>query len=98
MAKRILIKPIISEKAEKETEVNNKYSFVVNRGANKIEIQKAIEKRYDVKVVSVNTMVMPGKIKSRYTRNGVIPGRKPAYKKAVISVAEDDFIDLYSEI
>lgn len=98
MARRILIKPIISEKAERDTELHNKYSFVVDRRANKIEIQKAIESRYDVKVTSVNVMVMPGKSKSRYTRNGVIPGMKPAYKKAVISVGEGEFIDLYSDI
>ncbi len=98
MAKRILIKPIISEKAERETEKHNKYSFVVDRKANKIEIQKAIEKRYDVKVTAVNIMVMPGKSKSRYTRAGAIQGLRPAYKKAVVSIAENDIIDLYSGI
>ncbi len=98
MAKRILIKPIISEKAEKVTEDLNKYSFVVNRKANKIEIRKAVEDRYDVKVTSVNTMVMPGKKKSRYQRSGTIDGRKPAFKKAIVSVEEGEFIDLYSDI
>lgn len=98
MKKNILIKPIISEKSEIETEKSNKYTFVVNRKANKIEVRKAIEKRYDVKIISVNTMVIPGKKKSRYTRSGTIEGVKPAYKKAVVSLIEGDFIDLYGDI
>lgn len=98
MAKTILKKPIITEKSERQTEKSNKYSFVVNIKANKIEVRKAVEERYGVKVTSVNTMIMPGKSKSRFTRSGMIPGRQPAYKKAVISVEEGDFIDLYGDI
>ena len=94
----VLIKPILSEKANKLSEKQNRYSFVVDRKANKLEIKKAIESFYGVTVTGVNTAVVPGKNKSRFTKAGVISGRKPAYKKAFVTVAEGDTIDLYSNI
>ena len=94
----ILIKPILSEKANKQTEKQNRYSFVVDKKANKLEIKKAVEQFYGVQVKDVNTAVMPGKAKSRYTKAGFLNGRKPAKKKAYITVAEGEQIDLYSTI
>jgi len=98
MAKEILIKPIISEKAELLTEDLNKYSFIVNRKANKIEIRKAVEGMYNVQVESVNTMVMPAKLKSRTTRSGILQGRVPAYKKAVVTLVEGEEIDFFGDL
>ena len=98
MAKEILVKPIITEKADKLTEDLNQYSFVVNKKANKIEIRKAVEKMYNVNVVSVNTALMPGKQKSRNTRSKVVKGRIPSYKKAMITLAEGEVIDFFGEI
>ena len=98
MARQILIKPIISEKAERLSESRNQYSFVVDKQANKIEIRKAVEQMYSVSVLAVNTMVMPGKSKSRYTRKGVQKGRQPSYKKAIVTVAAGEEIDFFSEI
>ena len=69
MAKPILIKPLITEKAEVLSEGLNKYSFVVDRKANKVEIRKAVEEMYGVAVASVNTAVMPGKAKNRTTKS-----------------------------
>ncbi|GJM32757.1 MAG: 50S ribosomal protein L23 [Saprospiraceae bacterium] len=98
MAKTILIKPIITEKAEKLSEGLNQYSFVVNKGANKVEIKKAVEKMYGVSVESVNTMIMPGKAKNRNTRSGVLRGHVSPYKKAVITLEEGEELDFFGEI
>ncbi|HMU72304.1 MAG TPA: 50S ribosomal protein L23 [Ferruginibacter sp.] len=91
----VLIKPILSEKANKQAEKMNRYSFVVDRKANKLEIKKAVESFYGVQVQDVNTIVVPSKAKARYTKAGFIVGRKPAKKKAIVTVAEGETIDLY---
>jgi large subunit ribosomal protein L23 len=91
----VLIKPILSEKANKQSEKMNRYTFVVDRKANKLEIKKAVEQFYGVQVEDVNTAVMPSKLKSKYTKAGYIVGRKPAKKKAVVTVAEGETIDIY---
>jgi len=94
----VLIKPIITEKANTQAEKLRRYAFKVNRKANKLEIKKAVENFYGVGVVDVNTVVSPGKNKTRYTKAGFIKGVKPAYKKAYVTVAEGDTIDLYANI
>ena len=91
----VLIKPILSEKANKQAEKMNRYSFVVDKKANKLEIKKAVESFYGVQVEDVNTIVVPSKAKARYTKAGFIVGRKPAKKKAIVTVAEGETIDLY---
>ena len=99
MAKQnILIRPIITEKAERLSEGLGQYSFVVDRRANKIEIGKAVEKMYEVTVESVNTMIMPGKSRTRNTRSGVQRGRVSPYKKAVVTLAEGEEIDFFGDI
>jgi large subunit ribosomal protein L23 len=92
----ILIKPILSEKANKQAEKMNRYTFVVDRKANKLEIKKAVEQFYGVQVEDVNTSVMPSKLKAKYTKAGFIVGRKPAKKKAVVTVAEGETIDVFT--
>jgi large subunit ribosomal protein L23 len=94
----VLIKPVISEKSNKLSEKRNTYAFRVARKANKIEIKKAVEDFYGVTVVNVNTVVAPSKSKSRFTKAGVISGRKPAFKKAYVTVAESDKIELYDSL
>jgi large subunit ribosomal protein L23 len=98
MAKTILIKPLITEKAELLSEENGKYSFIVAKQANKIEIKKAVEEAYQVTVESVNTMIMPAKAKSRSTRSGILQGRKPAFKKAIITLSEGEELDFFGDI
>ena len=93
-----LIKPIITEKMTAQSEKLNRFGFVVNKNANKIEIKKAVESMYGVSVDSVNTMNYPGKKRSRNTKSGVISGRTNAYKKAVVTLAEGDTIDFFSNI
>jgi len=91
----VLIKPILSEKANKQSEKMNRYSFVVDKKANKLEIKKAVESFYGVQVENVNTIVVPSKAKAKYTKAGFIVGRKPSKKKAIVTVAEGETIDLY---
>lgn len=98
MGRQILVKPIISEKAERLSEDLNQYSFVVEKTANKIEIKKAVEDMYNVSVSAVNTLIMPAKNKSRYTRTGVQKGRQSSFKKAVVTLAAGEEIDFFSEI
>ncbi len=94
----ILIKPIISEKAMDQSEVLNCYSFVVNKGANKIQIKSAVEEAYGVTVDDVRTMNYPVQRNTKFTKKGMVTGTKAAYKKAVVKLAEGESIDLYSNI
>jgi large subunit ribosomal protein L23 len=98
MVKQILIKPLITEKAESLSDNLSKYSFVVAKAANKVEIGKAIESMYGVNVISVNTAVMPSKTKNRTTKSGVLRGRISAYKKAVVTLAKGEEIDFFGDI
>ena len=94
-----IIRPLVTEKMTAITDKqNNKFGFIVRPKANKIEIQKEIEAKYNVNVVSVNTMNYAGKRKSRYTRAGVIKGRQNAYKKAIVTLKDGETIDFFSNI
>jgi large subunit ribosomal protein L23 len=94
----ILIKPIVTEKLTSQGERLNSYGFKVDKRANKLQIKKAIETMYGVTVVSVNTAVVGGKSKNRYTKGGFIQGRTGSYKKAIVKVGKEDKIDFYSNI
>jgi large subunit ribosomal protein L23 len=94
----ILIKPIVTEKMTGQAEGLNRYGFIVNRDANKMQIKKAIESLYNVSVVSVNTLIHGGKRKSRFTKAGVITGHTGVSKKAIITIAKGESIDFYSNI
>jgi large subunit ribosomal protein L23 len=93
----ILRKPLVTEKVSALNE-KGKYGFIVDTEANKVEIKKAVEKQYGVNVESVNTMVVMGKKKTRYTKAGVLAGRKPSYKKAIVTLAAGEVIDFYSNV
>ena len=94
----VLIKPILSEKANAQQDKLRRYAFRVAKKANKLEIKRAVEEFYGVTVVDVNTSTSPGKNKTRYTKAGFVKGQKPAYKKALVTVAEGETIDLYGNI
>ncbi|GAA0876597.1 50S ribosomal protein L23 [Wandonia haliotis] len=95
----IIKKPIITEKATLDSELNNRFAFVVDRKANKIEIKKAIEKMYGVTVESVRTLTYGGgKPSVKYTNRGIVEQRNSVWKKAIVTVAEGETIDLYSNI
>ena len=94
----ILVKPVITEKMTALDEKLNRYGFIVHKKANKIQIKNAVEDFYGVDVVAVNTMNYSGKEKSRFTKAGVIAGRTSAVKKAIVTLAEGETIDFYSNI
>ncbi|MFT4971523.1 MAG: large subunit ribosomal protein L23 [Paraglaciecola sp.] len=98
MAKQIIIKPLITEKADKLSESLNKYTFLVNKNANKVEIKKAIKDWFNVEAESVNTVIMPSKSKVRNTKTGIQRGRKASYKKAIVTLEAGEEIDFFGEI
>jgi large subunit ribosomal protein L23 len=94
----ILLKPIVTEKMTKQGDKFNRYGFVVAKNANKLQIRKAVEELYGVTVESVNTMRYGGKVKTRNTKSGFLVGKTAASKKAVVTLAEGNKIDFYSNI
>ncbi len=94
----IIQKPILTEKFTKMGEKMSRYGFIVDKGANKIEIRRAIEELYNVSIISVNTIVNKGKAKSRFTKTGVSAGRTNTVKKAIVTLQKGDAIDFYSNI
>jgi large subunit ribosomal protein L23 len=93
----ILKRPLVTEKISALNE-KGKYGFIVDIEANKVEIKKAVEKQYGVNVEKVNTQTVMGKLKTRYTKAGVLSGRRPNYKKAIVTLAEGEVIDFYSNV
>lgn len=94
----IIKKPVITEKMTAISEKLNRYAFIVDKRANKLQIKKAVEELYGVKVAAVNTMNYEGKSKSRYTKSGVITGKVSDTKKAIVTLAEGESIDFFSNI
>jgi large subunit ribosomal protein L23 len=94
----ILLKPIVTEKMTSQGDKFNRYGFLVAKNANKLQIKKAVEELYGVTVDSVNTMRYGGKLKSRNTKSGILVGRNASTKKAVVTLAEGNKIDFYSNI
>jgi len=94
----ILLKPIVTEKMTSQGDKFNRYGFLVARSANKLQIKKAVEELYGVTVNEVNTMRYGGKIKTRNTKTGLLQGKTASRKKAVVTLAEGNKIDFYSNI
>jgi large subunit ribosomal protein L23 len=93
----ILLRPIITEKI---TELGDKrqYAFEVPETVNKIDVGKAVEKKFSVKVTSVRTMVVKGKRKSQMTRRGRFEGHTKTWKKAIVTLKEGDKIDYFGNV
>ena len=93
----IIKKPIITEKATVATETGNRFTFAVDRKANKLEIKKAVEKMFGVNVVNVHTLTYGGgKSSTKFTNRGIVEQPSKVWKKAIITVAEGETIDLYN--
>jgi large subunit ribosomal protein L23 len=92
----VLVRPVLTEKVNLQMEKSGRYTFEVDKRSNKLEIKKAVEEFYGVKVTDINTVVVPGKNKTRYTKAGFLKGVKPSYKKAIVTLAEGESIDLFS--
>lgn len=93
----ILVKPLVTEKMSALNE-EGQFGFIVQSGANKVQIKKEVEETYGVSVEAVKTMNYKGKPKNRYTKSRIITGRSATYKKAIVKVADGEFIDFYSNI
>lgn len=93
--KQIILSPLFTEKMAGLQDTLNKYAFKVARDTNKIEIKKAVETKFEVKVKSVRTMNMPGKIRQQLTRAGRFHGRRPAWKKAIVTLESGQEIDIF---
>ena len=94
----IIKKPVITEKMTAISEKLNRYAFIVDVRANKLQIKKAVQDLYGVQVAAVNTMRYDGKLKSRYTKTGVVEGKRDMFKKAIVTLAKGETIDFFSNI
>lgn len=93
-----IIKPLVTEKANRISEKLNQFSYIVKPEATKLQIKAEVQALYNVTVLGVNTSNYAGKNKTRYTKAGLIRGRRNAFKKAVVTLKEGDQIDFYSNI
>lgn len=91
--KLILKKPVVTEKSSMLQEANNQYTFLVERNSNKIEIKKAIETKFGVNVIKVNTTNYTGKS----ARVGKFFGKKSDYKKAIVTLVKGETLDIYGQ-
>ncbi len=96
--KTILIKPLITEKNTVVQETLNQYTFEVGMKSNKIEIKKAVQDKFNVRVREVNTLVSKGKKKSQMTRKGRFEGYRADRKKAIVTLHKEDKIDFLGNI
>ncbi|GAB4292827.1 MAG: 50S ribosomal protein L23 [Ignavibacteriaceae bacterium] len=94
---QILIKPLITEKMTNLTADQAKYGFIVNPDANKIQIAKAIEEKFDVNVVSVKTINHSGKSKTQFRKSGRFTGKTPKFKKAIVTLKKGETIELFEQ-
>jgi large subunit ribosomal protein L23 len=94
----VLKKPLITEKSTAQSEKLMQFGFLVEKTATKPEIIRAIESMYSVEVTGISTMVYAGKAKSRFTKKGLFEGRKPAFKKAIVTLKDGQTIDFFSTI
>ncbi|HNR68352.1 MAG TPA: 50S ribosomal protein L23 [bacterium] len=94
--RRVLVRPLLTEKMLKLQETQGKYAFVVSKSANKIEIKRAVEQKFDVSVDAVSTINVHGKRKQLNTRRGITHGRRASWKKAIVTLREGDSIDFFA--
>ncbi|RZJ33602.1 MAG: 50S ribosomal protein L23 [Flavobacterium sp.] len=94
----IIIKPIVTEKVTRQSELSNRFGFVVDKKANKVQIKKAVEAAYGVTVVTVNTMNVRPDRSVKFTKSGMISGKTNSFKKAIVQVQEGETIDFYNNI
>jgi|TARA_B100001175_G_C19208178_1_gene494576 large subunit ribosomal protein L23 len=94
----ILLRPVITEKATADSELKNRFTFLVDTNANKVQIKNAVESTYGVSVDKVRTMRYGAERKTRYTKTGLQKGKSATTKKAIVQVVEGDTIDFYNKL
>lgn len=94
----VILEPILTEKALRLRDSNNQYLFKVAASANKIDVKRAIQKRFSVKIKSVQVVNVKGKPKQRMTKQGRVSGYTPRFKKAIVSLAEGESMDFLETV
>jgi large subunit ribosomal protein L23 len=94
---QVLKRPLLTEELAKMQE-KGVYAFEVDRKANKYQIKEAVQKAYSVQVAAVNTMILPGKRKTRYAKGNITAGRTASYKKALVTLEKGEYIDVYENL
>lgn len=94
----VIIKPIITEKTNNQSESLNCYTFIVAKDCNKIAIKNAVQSEYSVSVEKVNVINYPALRSVKYLKTGMTKSLKGAFKKAIVKVKEGDSIDYYSNL
>ena len=95
---KVIFEPIITEKATNDSEIRNRYSFVVNREANKIQIKNAVQEKYNVTVQKVRTQIYGSERKTKFTKRGVQRTKTNIKKKAIVDIQDGDSIDFYNNL
>ena len=95
---KIIFEPIITEKATNDSELRNRYSFVVSREANKIQIKNAVQEKYNVTVQKVRTQIYGSERKTKYTKRGVQRTKTNIKKKAIVDIQDGESIDFYNNL
>ena len=95
---KVIFEPIITEKATNDSELRNRYTFVVNQEANKIQIKDAVENKYNVTVEKVRTQIYGSERKTKFTKRGVQRTKTNIKKKAIVDIQDGDSIDFYNNL
>ena len=95
---KVIFEPIITEKATNDSELRNRYTFLVNREANKIQIKDAVENKYNVTVEKVRTQIYGSERKTKFTKRGVQRTKTNIKKKAIVDIQDGDSIDFYNNL
>lgn len=95
---KVIFEPIITEKATNDSELRNRYSFVVRREANKIQIKNAVEEKYNVTVQKVRTQIYGSERKTKFTKRGVQRTKTNIKKKAIVDIQDGESIDFYNNL
>ena len=95
---KVIYEPIITEKATNDSELRNRYSFIVSRDANKIQIKNAVQQKYNVTVQKVRTQIYGSERKTKFTKRGVQRTKTNIKKKAIIDILDGDSIDFYNNL
>jgi large subunit ribosomal protein L23 len=94
----VILKPIITEKATNDSELRNRYTFLVKKNANKVEIKNAVQERYNVTVSNVRTQIYGPERRTKYTKSGIQNSKSAVRKKAIVQLVEGDSIDFYNNL
>ena len=95
---KVIFEPIITEKATNDSELRNRYSFVVSREANKIQIKNAVQEKYNVTVQKVRTQIYGSERKTKFTKRGVQKTKTNIKKKAIVDIQDGESIDFYNNL